>query len=155
MTTIFEAYHRELRPVAYGLAPNSWEDVLQDAYIRAFEGFPKFRGEPQAVLGWLMIIVRRLAYDTHRRTSREDLGPVVDEPRAGGQRELGLDLGIALRRLSGPLCEAILLVDYLGLSYDEAAMAANTKPGTVASRLNTARRQLREALSESRPSNRG
>ena len=40
----------------------------------------------------------------------------------------------------------ILLVDLIGLDYDTAALVLRIPRGTVASRLNVARAQLREAL---------
>jgi RNA polymerase sigma-70 factor (ECF subfamily) len=36
------------------------EDVVQDAYLRAFRAFPAFKGE--AIKPWLLVIVRNTAY---------------------------------------------------------------------------------------------
>ena len=42
----------------------------------------------------------------------------------------------------------MLLVDWAELSYDQAALALDVPAGTVRSRLNRARRKIREALDD-------
>jgi RNA polymerase sigma-70 factor (ECF subfamily) len=52
----------------------------------------------------------------------------------------------ALTRLTEPLREAVVAVDVLGLSYNEAARALGTKEGTIMSRLHRGRGQIAAAL---------
>ena len=44
--------------------------------------------------------------------------------------------------------ETLLLVDWAELTYDQAALALDVPVGTVRSRLNRARRKIREALDD-------
>ena len=57
-----------------------------------------------------------------------------------------LDLAAALAALPVELRAVVLLVDAEGLSYDAAAEVIGIAPGTVGSRLNRARAELRAAL---------
>ena len=61
----FETLMMPLRRMAFNLAfwilqnREEAEDVVQDAYLRAFRAFPKFEGD--SVRPWLMVIVRNQA----------------------------------------------------------------------------------------------
>ena len=44
------------------------EDVVQEAYLRAFRAFPAFKGE--AIKPWLLVIVRNAAYSAWRARKR-------------------------------------------------------------------------------------
>ena len=48
--------------------------------------------------------------------------------------------------LEGTVTTTLLLVDWAELSYDQAALALHVPVGTIRSRLNRARRKIREAL---------
>jgi RNA polymerase sigma factor (sigma-70 family) len=56
------------------------------------------------------------------------------------------ELAAALARLPSGDRDVLLLVALADLTYEEVASALGLKYGTVASRLNRARRKLREAL---------
>jgi RNA polymerase sigma-70 factor (ECF subfamily) len=60
-------------------------------------------------------------------------------------------LSAALATLSPPDRDALLLIAWEQLTYDEAAVALGIPLGTVRSRLNRARRKVREALNGSDP----
>jgi RNA polymerase sigma-70 factor (ECF subfamily) len=123
----------------------SMDDVLQEAYVRAFRALPQFRGG-SAFGTWLYRIVYNACLDELRRSRREvALGelPGEDSP---GDIEDRLDLEAALAALPPELRAVVLLVDAEGLSYDEAAEVLGVAPGTIGSRLNRARAALRAAL---------
>lgn len=140
------------------------EDVVQDAYVRAFRAFSDLRGE--SVKPWLLAIVRNVAYralQNRRRggnvilfsedlkgRDREDAGEMADpEPSAeslliaSGERQ---QLVSALGELTGDYREVIVLRELEGLSYNEIAHAIDAPVGTVMSRLSRGRAELREAL---------
>ncbi len=128
------------------------EDVLQEAYLRAFRALPRFRGD-SGVGTWLYRIVYNAALDELRRSRRRfelslrqlefeseavpDPAEVVPAQRA---------IAHALMRLSPEDRAVVVLVDGQGFRYDEAARVLGVPPGTVASRLNRARSALRRAL---------
>jgi RNA polymerase sigma-70 factor (ECF subfamily) len=59
---------------------------------------------------------------------------------------MGHLLGAALAELSDGDRDVLLLIAWEGLSYEETAAALRIPVGTVRSRLNRARRQVREVL---------
>jgi RNA polymerase sigma-70 factor (ECF subfamily) len=125
------------------------DDVLQEAYARAFRALPGFRGG--AALGtWLYRIVYNACLDELRRSgARREVS--LDEWRERGadrtdRLEERLDLEAALAALPVELRAVVLLVDADELSYDEAAEVLGIPAGTVASRLSRARDALKGAL---------
>ncbi|MGD0068553.1 MAG: sigma factor-like helix-turn-helix DNA-binding protein [Streptosporangiaceae bacterium] len=87
----------------------------------------------------------------YRALARTGVDPVVESPAddvvrrvaAAGQRRT---IAAALAGLSRADRNTLLLVDWGELSYDQAALALRVPVGTVRSRLNRARRKVREAL---------
>jgi RNA polymerase sigma-70 factor, ECF subfamily len=125
------------------------DDVLQEAYARAFRALPRFRGG--AGIGtWLYRIVYNACLDELRRSgARREVS--LDEWREGGadrtdRLEERLDLEAALAALPVELRAVVLLVDADELSYDEAAEVLGIPAGTVASRLSRARDALKGGL---------
>lgn len=150
---IVRRHDRGLRALAYRLLRNRevLDDVLQEAYLKAFRGFSAFRGEAQAST-WLYRIVYNCCLD-HLRRERRSLEVLVDtvcddrvslDPADEVQSDEGLAKTLAL--LPVEQRAAVLLVDAIGLSYEQAAEVLSVPAGTVASRLNHARRALRMTL---------
>jgi len=164
----FEPLVEKYRQRAYRLAYNvlrdpdeAW-DVAQDAFIRAFQALPSFRGDA-AFYTWLFRIVMNVARDRARQhaargrafgTERVDEKEwdriLVDQGTApdasATQVEERERIGRALATLSEPHRAIIILSDLEGLSYREIAEVLNIPMGTVMSRLHNARRRLRDAL---------
>ncbi len=125
------------------------DDVLQEAYVNAYRGLPRFAGR-SAIGTWLYRIVYNACLDELRRAGRRREVP-LDEWREGeGERMEAvaqrLDLEAALAALPVELRAVVLLIDAEGLTYHEAADVLGLAPGTIASRLNRARGSLRESL---------
>jgi RNA polymerase sigma-70 factor (ECF subfamily) len=155
-TAIVRHYDGGLRALAYRLLGDRdrMDDALQEAYARAFRALPRFRGE--SGLGtWLYRIVYNACIDELARGRRADevsLDSVPeradrwpDPAEAVGGRSALAD---ALAALAPHDRAAVLLVDAEGFDYAAAADVLGVPPGTVASRLNRARRILRRALTE-------
>jgi len=141
------------------------EDVVQDAYLRAFRAFGTLTGGD--VRPWLLTIVRNVAYRWLSNRSRganvisldgatggRDDGVAVfeiasEEPSAEalliGKGEQTLVLA-ALAQLPPAFREVIVLRELEGLSYQEISRVAGIPVGTVMSRLSRGRDQLREQL---------
>jgi RNA polymerase sigma-70 factor (ECF subfamily) len=130
------------------------EDAAQETFIRAWLYFSSYR--PQTSLrNWLYRIAVNAATDMLRKEKRilphalEDL-PLKDPqpgPEALFSREERATL-VQKAVLSLPdACRAVLVLrEYEGLSYQEIADALEIPVGTVMSRLNYARKLLREKL---------
>ena len=135
------------------------QDIVQEAYVRAFKGFAGFRGEnPRA---WLLTIVRNTAYTWIRKhASDENLLPfdeaihavaVETTPSESSQENRRQQLEDALHRLPAEFREVLLLFEFEGWSYMAIAKALSLPLGTVMSRLSRARRRLQEELTQVRP----
>jgi len=143
------------------------EDVVQDAYLRAWRAFGGLRGEDMRP--WLLAIVRNAAYrwmSTRRRAGNvisldtafiDDHGEQVTalevasvEPSAE-TRLIAADararLAHALGELPPVFREILILREIEELSYREIAEVTGTLVGTVMSRLSRARAELRRTLS--------
>jgi RNA polymerase sigma-70 factor (ECF subfamily) len=140
------------------------EDVVQDAFVRAFRAFAGFDGA--APRPWLLAIVRNVAYRTIESRNRhgnvvvlsEDLktrgsADVHDIPSPDRSPEALLvaeserrQLLAALAELPVSYREVVVLRELEGLSYAEIARAVEAPVGTVMSRLSRGRAELRAAL---------
>ena len=132
------------------------QDVVQDAYVRAFKGFKQFRGgNPRA---WILMIVRNTAYSwLKKHPVNTDIIPfdeAIHHPPAeeslseGSYEERVCRLHEALARLSVEYREILVLRDIEGWSYKQLASDLKLPPGTVMSRLNRARQRLREEIAK-------
>jgi RNA polymerase sigma-70 factor (ECF subfamily) len=145
---------------AYALAryltrdPTAAEDIVQDAFLRAFRGFETWRGE--APRAWLLAIVRNcfLTYAAARPSGEvafEDLAdrpdPDAPDPEAvAGQNQAAAMLRETIEQLPEPFREALVLREFAELSYKEIALTVGAPIGTVMSRLSRARQMLIELL---------
>jgi RNA polymerase sigma-70 factor (ECF subfamily) len=148
------AHDRELRGLAFRLLGDrhAMDDALQDAYAKAYRGLGSFAGRA-SLRTWLYRIVYNACLDELRR--RRPTVPLVDAHGATGADAEAtaierLDLAAALASLEPDLRAIVLLVDAQGLGYGEAGEVLGVPVGTVASRLNRARRVLRAALTADR-----
>jgi RNA polymerase sigma-70 factor (ECF subfamily) len=134
------------------------EDVVQAAFLRAYERIHQF--DATRPFGpWFLRSVVNAALKTAERRERDV--PLGDEPGEGvialPQPGPGLDelleaaetsaaIWAALGALPPAQRTAIVLRYYLGLSEAEMADRLAVPPGTVKSRLHTARQRLRDLL---------
>jgi RNA polymerase sigma-70 factor, ECF subfamily len=150
---IVRRYDDGLRRLAFRLLGDrdAMDDVLQEAYLKAFASIARFRGQASPRT-WLYRIVYNACLDHVRRRRSQPLGRVDDTQTAtrdaSEQTDLRLSLAAALAALAPEERAAVLLVDAEGLSYDEAAAVIGVPAGTIASRLSRARAALRRALRE-------
>jgi len=153
---VVDHYDRRLRRLAYRLLEDRdrMDDVLQEAYVKAFRSLPRFRGD--AVLGtWLYRIVYNACIDDLRShkavSSLDDFVDAADtRPGPDDVAVARGDLISALSALPPDQRAAVLLVDAEGLDYSEAAKALGVAAGTIGSRLARARAGLRLALGSDR-----
>ena len=135
------------------------QDVVQEAYLRAFKSFGGFHGSNGRA--WLLTIVRNTSYTFLKKNRVVDLTTTFDEDIhvAGSESvspatilEHTEDAELithAMDQLPAEFREILVLRHQEGLSYKEIADIAQIPPGTVMSRLARARAKLREYLSGS------
>lgn len=135
------------------------DDVTQETFISAFRNITKMRGGN--FRAWLLRIARNKAYDHFRRQNRrressvdeEDapfLATLSDDTPSPHAVAVNSELREALEHCVGGLSdehrEVIVLIDVQGQSYDDASAVCGVNIGTVKSRLNRARRRVRDCL---------
>ena len=132
------------------------EDLVQEAYMRAFEHYDSFRGE--SARAWLLAIVRNACYSHLRRAVPPADVDAFDErlhtpeskaadPEALALKESdGKRLAQALEELPEEFREVVVLRELEEMSYKEIAAVLNVPIGTVMSRLNRGRDRLRASL---------
>jgi RNA polymerase sigma-70 factor (ECF subfamily) len=131
------------------------EDMVQEAYLRAFRSFDTFQGS--AGRAWLLAVVRNTCF-TWLRKKGEQPTQEFDEQMPGAadpspdaestllnQAALG-SLNDCLEALPLEFREVIILRELEELSYKEIADIARVPVGTVMSRLARARKRLQQCL---------
>jgi RNA polymerase sigma-70 factor (ECF subfamily) len=150
-------------PAAYNLArwltrnDHDAEDVVQEAYLRAYRSFDRFRGGADG-RAWLLAVVRNTCFTWLKQNRAHELATPFDEalhsPETGaGEPERRLLqqasaelLREALGELPAEFREVLVLRELEGLSYKEIAAVADVPLGTVMSRLTRARARLQRCL---------
>ncbi|MFI6838877.1 RNA polymerase sigma factor SigM [Nonomuraea africana] len=138
--------------------PDEAADAVQDAFVSAYRKAHSFRGEA-AVTTWLHRIVVNACLDRMRRKS---VRPVADDelieaaerdtpmPDQTGEREVSMEVSAALKLLPADQRAALVLVDMMGYSVEDAAQVLSVPSGTVKSRCARGRAKLAPILSHLR-----
>lgn len=129
------------------------EDAVQDAFLRAYRAFGRFRGGDGRA--WLLTIVRNVCY-TRLRVTRGAPRPEVFEEELHSPTANHTDmtnvaanselLNEALGRLEPEFREALVLHEIEGLAYRDIAQVIDCPIGTVMSRISRARQKLEREL---------
>jgi RNA polymerase sigma-70 factor (ECF subfamily) len=132
------------------------QDVVQEAYLRAFKSFAGFHGSNGRA--WLLTIVRNTSYTLLKKNHAVDLTTTFDEEiHTSGQESVSPATVLehsenaelikeAMDELPVDFREILVLRHLEGLSYKEIGDIAQIPPGTVMSRLSRARAELKEYL---------
>ncbi len=165
---LVRATYADAYTLAYRLTGNEEDakDVVQEAYLRAYKGLRRFRGEA-AFTTWMYRITANCA-STHlaRRAHHHhepltDEAPVVDErPEANPDARLGAAaerelLHAALQSLAPEMRAVVVLRDVYDLPHEAIAAELGISEGAAKVRLHRARKKLRERLFPLRGETRG
>src|SRR5437868_6603734 len=132
------------------------QDVVQEAYLRAFKAFRGFHGSNRRA--WLLTIVRNTSYTLLKKNHMVDLTTTFDEEiHTSGQESLtpaailensenAKLMTDAMDELPVEFREILSLRHQEGLSYKEISDITHIPLGTVMSRLARARAKLKECL---------
>jgi RNA polymerase sigma-70 factor, ECF subfamily len=167
---IMTRYNRRLYRAARGIVrdDSEAEDVLQEAYVRAFGALGTFRGDA-ALSTWLTRIVINEALGRVRRQRPTEELEVLDREMQSGDARVIMFPGVnsvpdpesaaaraeVRRLLEGAVDElpdafrlVFVMRDVEGLSIEETANHLGIRPETVKTRLHRARKLLRDALDD-------
>lgn len=149
---IYEAYvGRVYRTVQRIVGENDAADVTQDTFLHLFDKLASYRREA-AFTTWLHRLVVNEALQHLRRRGRRlakmqplPQQPVADRPSSGAD-EVREILTEALERIEPDLRLILQLKEMDELSYGQIGEIVGIPAGTVGSRLNRARREMRAQL---------
>jgi RNA polymerase sigma factor (sigma-70 family) len=156
-TAFAELYDRHggrvVRYVARRVGVVDAEDIAAEVFVRAYGKRASCRGEHGSALPWLLGVANHVIADHRRIESRrlqtaERLAQTTPTSVEHEHSGLAPELLRALRRVPAADRDALLLVVWGELSYDEAATALDVPIGTVRSRIARARKRLIGALGE-------
>ena len=140
------------------------EDVMQEAFIKAYRALPQFRGD-SAFYTWLYRIAINTARNWMASQSRRPSSPSLHQSEDGetfdeidnltdnntpesllASREIAESVNESIQALPAELRMAIVLREIEGLSYEEIAQAMGCPIGTVRSRIFRAREAIATKL---------
>ena len=141
--------------------PADAEEAAQEAFLSAWQGLPFFRGDA-SFSTWLYRLASNACVDLLRREGRHQAaaGPSLNDEEApldvadgtpgpqeaAERRELREQIEEGLRALTPEHRQVLLLREMHQLSYDEISQVLDVDVGTVKSRINRGRKQLRNFL---------
>jgi len=135
------------------------EDVAQEAFVAAYRGLSRFRGEAKLETWFYRILLRKAQnyrrWRAVRRVFESEVQPddVADRrcPAVASDPKTVERIDSALDTLSAPQREAFLLVHLEGFTAEEAAEIMNKASGTIKSHLHRALKALRRELGDLKP----
>lgn len=147
--------------------PSDAEDLVQEAYTKAFSAFHQYRPGTN-LKAWLYRILTNTYINLYRKRQREPLQSGSDQiedwqlARAESHTSSGLrsaeaealdhlpdsDVKRALQSIPEEFRLAVYFADVEGFAYKEISDIMNTPIGTVMSRLHRGRKMLREMLAD-------
>jgi len=164
---IMQRHNQRLYRIARAVMRNDSEaeDVVQEAFVRAFTNLATFRGD-SSLATWLSRIVLNEAFGRSRRrretveltvieTRQKSQGQIIASPhvspqldpeRVMAQREIQLMLERAIDKLPEAFRTVLVARVLEEMSVVETAILLGLRPQTVKTRLHRARGFLKEAL---------
>ena len=141
--------------------PADAEEAAQEAFLSAWQGLPFFRGDASFSI-WLYRLASNACVDLLRREGRRQnaAGPSLNDEEVqlevpdtapspqerAEQAELREQIEAGLQALTPDHRQVLILREMHQLSYDEISKVLDVDVGTVKSRINRGRKQLRNFL---------
>ena len=171
--TAFESliapYTNQLLTHAFRLLKNreDAEEALQDTYLKTYNSIKTFEGI-SSFKTWLYKILTNTCLDMLRKQKRQPVTTNIHATDENGEHEINIPddtyspeihaqrsaAHIALEKALESLNEehriVVMMRDIEGLSYEEIATATGQNVGTVKSRINRARSQLKKLLQKNK-----
>ena len=155
------AYEKNVYNLALRMTGNAQdaEDMAQEAFIKAYNSLPSFRGDSKFSV-WLYRIVSNVCLDFLRKQNRRPASSLSQEDEDGEETQMDIPdesqspeqllersltqeaVQRGLQSLSEEQRQILLLREIQGLSYEEIGLALSLEPGTVKSRIFRARKRL-------------
>ena len=156
LDTLVETYGTRLLRSATLLCGNETDaqDLVQDTFVEAVRSAHRFRGQ-SSLYTWLHSILLNLTRHHHRDNRRlvydnelaaQEVSTPEEQPAALDLESAVAELARALRRLSEPHREVLVLRYYEHMKIPEIATQLGLSPGTVKSRMHYAILEMKKKL---------
>lgn len=148
--SIFEANQDAVYGFAWRMtgSPDTAEDIAQDCFLQLLAAPAKYDDARGSMRAWLLGMARNLILKRWRLEGR--WSPLDDEEFAvdplPGDCRADEQVAIAVQSLPPLQRELLILIEYEGMTLEEAAHAVAAEVGTVKARLHRARNNLRRML---------
>lgn len=128
------------------------QDLVQDTFVQALRSVHRFRGQ-SSLYTWLHSILLNLTRHHHRDNRRlifdndlaaQDVPAVEEQPGSLDLETAAAELTDALRRLSDPHREVLVLRYFEHMKIDDMARHLGVSKGTIKSRLHYAVREMQK-----------
>ncbi len=154
LETLIETHGTRLLRSATLLCGNQTDaqDMVQDTFVEALRSVHRFRGQ-SGLYTWLHSILLNLTRHHHRDNRRlifdnelaaQDVPVTEEQPNSLDLETAGAELTRALRQLSDPHREVLVLRYYEHMKIEEMARHLGISKGTVKSRLHYAVREMQK-----------
>lgn len=156
---LVDEYSREIFHYLWRMLrdPQDAEDALQEAFLRAFRGFPRLKDHAN-LRAWLYKIATNVAHTERKRQNRRgsrtaDLSefPPIATTDNLEQRDLMEAVLQAVECLPHKQQAALMLRNYQGFSYDEIGATLDCSPEAARANVYQATKKLRAYFSEETP----
>ncbi len=130
------------------------EDLVQETFARVLKR-PRFV-RPERDLPYLLRALRNTYWSRYRTSSRRPVTVALSEDHAGATVEPRFPANEIMQAVAGappPFRDAVIAVDIVGLSYEEAARTLSTRAATIASRLHRGREHVARVLIDTHEAN--
>ncbi len=167
---LIENHQQRIFSIAYRIAGNQEDaaDMAQEVLVKVFRNLKHFRGDSKFST-WLYRVATTTCLDEQKKQRRhtaysldqeleteegsvasqvKDTAPTPEE--ATEQKALRNAIHLAIGKLKDEHKKVILLREVQGLSYEEIARVLQCSEGTVKSRINRARENLKKILLQNR-----
>jgi RNA polymerase sigma-70 factor (ECF subfamily) len=152
--TEFKSIFEANKDAVYGFAwrmtgsPATAEDIAQDCFLQLLQIPGRFDSQRGHIRAWLLGVARNLILKRWRAEGRwtqlDDEAFAVEPPPQDCRLEEKVEH--AVQSLPPLQREILILIEYEGMTLEEAADAVSTEVGTVKARLHRARNNLRRML---------
>lgn len=158
LLALYDRYQRLLFSLALRIVGDreTAEEVLQDVFVRVWDGSAGFDGQRGNVSAWLFGITRNRAIDVlrshHHRSRQRERDPLPEYARDDDGSDLAewtalrITVRQALDALPPERRVPVELVYFGGMTHREAAVALGQPLGTTKGRIRAAMEQLRAIL---------
>lgn len=128
------------------VGPGQAEDVVAEAFARAWRSRARYDASRASGRTWTLGIARNVAFEHLRARTRVADAPDHEPVASAVDADAWIDLRAAMAALPAGDREIIGLRLVLGLSTEDVAVVLGIKPSAVTSRLSRARTRLEQIL---------